>query len=108
MGRGSSGSDKGLTTISFRGLDEGETWPAGASCGRPVGTPLLPIFPVELGPARASSYIAVLRSSRRTRGRGEGTRGRPEEGTRQWPQWRDRQRTEEKQRRIAVRSFDSE
>jgi hypothetical protein len=62
------GSDEGLTTISFWGLDGGEMWPAGASGGRPVRTPLLPIFSVELGPAQASSYVAVLRSSRRTRG----------------------------------------
>jgi hypothetical protein len=100
-------SDKGLTMISFWGLDGGVAWSAGAGGGRPAGTPLLSVFPVQLGPARASSYVAVLRSSTRTRGRGEGTRGRPEKGARQWQRWRDRRRTEEKRRRIAVRSFDS-
>jgi hypothetical protein len=104
--RGSGGGDEGLTTISFWGLHGGEMWPAGASGGWPARTPLLPIFPLELGPARASNYVAVLRSSRRTRGRGEGTRGRPEEGARQWPRWQDRQCTQEKRRRVAVRSFD--
>jgi hypothetical protein len=76
------GSDKGLTTISFWGLDGGKAWPVGAGGGRTAGTPLLPVFLVELMPAWASSYVAVLRTSRRTRGRGEGTRGRPEKGAR--------------------------
>jgi hypothetical protein len=33
------GSDKGLTTISFWGLDGGETWPAGAAGGKVAGCP---------------------------------------------------------------------
>jgi hypothetical protein len=35
------GSDKGLTTISFWGLDGGETWPAGAGGGKVAGRALL-------------------------------------------------------------------
>jgi hypothetical protein len=33
------GSDKGLTTISFWGLDGGETWPAGAASGKVADSP---------------------------------------------------------------------
>jgi hypothetical protein len=33
------GSDKGLTTISFWGLDGGATWPAGVGGGNVAGSP---------------------------------------------------------------------
>jgi hypothetical protein len=35
------GSDEGLTTISFWGLDGGETWPVGAGGGKVAGRALL-------------------------------------------------------------------
>jgi hypothetical protein len=48
------GSDEGLTTISFWGLDEVETWPAGVGGGRAAGRPLWFESPARLGIGRAT------------------------------------------------------